>query len=354
MKRRGFLALPLGLALPVRAADYAVVRRETQLVFPRDHGAHPAQRTEWWYVTGWVRTRDGRDLGVQVTFFRHRPGIAEDVASRFAARQLIFAHAAIADPALGRLRHDQRVARAAFDLAGTAEETTRVWIDDWSLALDGGDRYVVRLTAREFIFALEFAATQPLLLQGEQGFSRKGPEPAQASHYYSRPHLRVSGNVTVGKHAIDVSGNAWLDHEWSSEYMAKGAVGWDWIGINLDDGGALMAFRMRDASDGTVWAGGTSRDREGRVRTFARDEVGFVRRRTWQSPRTSVVYPVAMDVRTPSGNFAITPLMDDQELDSRVSTGTLYWEGAVELSRDGKRVGRGYLELTGYGGALKI
>ena len=145
-------------------------------MFPRDHGSHPDFRNEWWYVTGLVRDANGRELGVQVTFFRNRPGVAEGTASRFAPRQLMFAHAAIADPAHGRLRHDQRAERAVFDLAGADESTTRAWLRDWSLALVG-DTYVSRIAARDFALDLRFRATQPVLLQGDAGYSRKGPLP---------------------------------------------------------------------------------------------------------------------------------------------------------------------------------
>ena len=225
MKRRAFVALPLAaLSLRASAADFPPAVRGRALVFPRDHGAHPDYRTEWWYATGIVRDGERDELGVQVTFFRSRPGVAEDSPSRFAPRQLVFAHAAVAEARHGRLRHDQRAARAVFDLAGAAESTTRAWIDDWSLALDR-DTYVARIAAREFAFDLRFRATQPVLLQGDAGYSRKGPLPEQASHYYSRPQLDVAGRVEVAGRSREVTGRAWLDHEWSSEYMAAGAVG---------------------------------------------------------------------------------------------------------------------------------
>ena len=175
-----------------RADGYPEVLPGPSLRFPRDHGSHPAYRTEWWYVTGWVRTRDGEPFGVQVTFFRNRPRVAEHIPGNFAPRQLVFAHAALAEPAHGRLRHDQRASRAMFDLAGADETTTRTWIGDWSLALEG-ERYVARIAARDFSLDLAFDATQPILLQGQQGYSRKGPELRQASWYYSRPQLAVRG-----------------------------------------------------------------------------------------------------------------------------------------------------------------
>ena len=354
MRRRTFLGVPLLMAAPLaRSVEYSVVIPGRPLAFPRDHGSHPAFRNEWWYVTGTVSDASDRELGVQVTFFRNRPGIAEASASRFAPRQLVFAHAALADPAHGRLRHDQRAERVAFELSGASESTTRVWLRDWSLQLSD-DTYVARIAARDFSLDLRFRAMQPVLVQGERGYSRKGPLPAQASYYYSRPQLEVSGRVGVAGGTREVRGHAWLDHEWSSEVMAAEAVGWDWIGVNLDDGGALMAFRMRDRAGGALWAGGIWRSASGASETFTPEDVRFSPRRMWTSPRTSITYPVAFDVHARGIDYAITPLLDDQELDSRASTGTIYWEGAVRLSQSGRLVGRGYLELTGYGGALKL
>ncbi|HZP86866.1 MAG TPA: carotenoid 1,2-hydratase [Burkholderiales bacterium] len=353
MKRRRFLlGVPLMLLTGRGGATYPPVRTRTMLRFPRDHGAHPDYRTEWWYITGWLKDTRGRDYGVQVTFFRNRPKVQEDNPSAFAPRQLLFAHAAIADPRLGRLRADERVARAGFGLARFSETTTEVAIDDWSLRLEG-DTYRARIVAREFEFDLAFRVTQPILLQGIAGFSRKGPRPAQASYYYSRPHLALSGRLQLDE-SLSVQGEAWLDHEWSSEYLAREASGWDWTGINLNDGGALMAFRIRGRDGGIVWAGGTYRDGRARVSTYRPSEIVFAPLRRWRSPRSGVEYPVAMAVDASGLRLTLEPLMDDQELDSRASTGTIYWEGAVRARREGVEVGRGYLELTGYWQAMKL
>ncbi|HEX3137707.1 MAG TPA: carotenoid 1,2-hydratase, partial [Casimicrobiaceae bacterium] len=155
MRRRRFLASPLVLlaAGALAADDYPRVVTGLAIGFPRDAGAHPAFRSEWWYITGWVRDADANRFGIQVTFFRNRPRVAESNPSAFAPRQLLFAHAAIADPRHGRLRHDQRAARAGFELAGAAEDTTAAWIDDWSLKL-AGDVYVAAIAARDFRFEL--------------------------------------------------------------------------------------------------------------------------------------------------------------------------------------------------------
>ncbi len=353
--RRRALALLAGLAAgPARAAvAYPRLDAPVSLVFPRDHGAHPRWRTEWWYVTGWLADEAGSGLGVQVTFFRNRPGLQESNPSRFAPSQLLFAHAALAEPAHGRLRHDQRAARAGFGLAEAREGNTDLRLDGWTLVLEGGT-YRARVIARDFALDLAFRAPGAPLLQGDRGFSRKGPRPGQASHYYSRPHLAVAGSVESGGRRRTVRGTAWLDHEWSSEILDGQAQGWDWTGINLDDGRALMAFRMRGRDGGVRWAGGGLGDPGGSLRALAPDEVRMEPVRTWTSPRTGVTWPVAMRVRAAGEDLILEPLMDDQELDSRASVGMIYWEGAVRALRDGREVGRGYLELTGYGSPVRL
>lgn len=355
MKRRRFLASTCLLVAPAAAAsdDYPAVVPGQALQFPRDFGSHPDFRLEWWYLTAWLSAPSGEAYGMQITFFRNRPQVAETNASRFAPRQLLFAHAAIADRALGRLRYDQRAAREGFGLAGAAEGSTEVWIDDWSLRRSAGT-YRARITARDFSFDLRFTPTQAILLEGDAGFSRKGPGPRQASAYYSEPHLAVSGHMTSGERDVTVTGTAWLDHEWSSEVIAAQASGWDWAGINLHDGAACMAFRMRDHAGGALWAGGSMRAADGQLRVLAPDEVRFLPQRQWRSPRSGVAYPVAVMVEAAAASYALEPLFDDQELDARASTGGIYWEGAVRAAQAGREVGRGYLELTGYGTPLKL
>jgi predicted secreted hydrolase len=319
VRRREFLSL----------AAVSFVKPRPTFSFPRDHGAHPDFRTEWWYVTGWL---DGA-VGFQVTFFRFRPDGDEANPSAFNPRRVLVAHAALADPKRGRLLHEERAARAGFSLAEAEESHTSVWIDDWRLEQQG-DRYHARIPGKELDIDLSFIARQTVL-QGEQGFSRKGLRPQEASYYYSRPHLEVAGKVN-GK---EVKGSAWLDHEWSSAYLAPEAAGWDWCGINLFDGGSLMAFRMRKKGGGIYYADrGTS----------------FEVLRTWKSPRTGVEYPVSLLVKKGKHELRLEPLMDDQELDARASTGTIYWEGAVRAFDGAKEVGRGYLELTGYWKPMKL
>jgi predicted secreted hydrolase len=345
---------------------YPVVRRGVPLVFPRDFGAHPEYRTEWWYVTGWLQVQGAAHakappLGFQVTFFRSRPQVDTRNPSRFAARELVLAHIGLSDERQRTLAHDQRTARAGFDLAGSSTTDTDVWIDDWRFSrrpsAAGASRYIASIPGNRLGFQLQLDSTQPLLLHGDAGFSQKGPVARQASYYYTQPHLAVSGRVVRDSVPLEVTGRAWLDHEWSSEILADGATGWDWIGINLDDGGALMAFRIRDRNGKTVYASGTLRTGAGggtpRLRTFDPRSVVFEPQRTWRSARTGATWPVGMRVTVGAdGPDALTldleAMFDDQELDARTSTGIVYWEGAVTARQQGRILGRGYLELTGY------
>ena len=345
----GMLACPL-----VQAAPLA-------LQFPRDLGSHPDHGIEWWYITGYATA--GRALyGFQITFFRSRVPGTQDLRSRLAAKQVFMAHAAITDLAAKQLHSDQRIARAAqgdlrggLEQAGASLHDTQVRCGTWTLQRQEG-RYVSDVQAQNFALQLNFTPTQARLLQGEQGWSRKGPLPHEASYYYSEPQLQVQGRLQVGGKWLEVQGDsrAWLDHEWSNNLMPSQAVGWDWIGFNLQDGAALTAFRLRDASGQAIWAGGSYRTASGAHTNFKANDVRFTPRRTWTSPSTTASYPVAWTVQTPAGEFMVEAMLDAQELDSR-RIGLVYWEGLSELKDgQGRVLGRGYLEMTGYAGALKL
>jgi predicted secreted hydrolase len=342
-------------AAPTSAAPtFAAVTPNRAMEFPGDYGSHPDFRTEWWYVTGWLTTQAGESLGFQITFFRTKPGIEEGNPSSFAPRQLLIAHCALSDPKRGRLWQDQRIRRAGLGLAEAAVGDANIRIDRWTLERDATGRYAAAIDAEDFSIHVELTGTQPVLLNGNSGVSRKGPAPQAASYYYSLPHMAVAGTISRNGSADPVSGEAWFDHEWSSEYLDAQAVGWDWIGINLSDGAALMAFRIRGLNGEARWAGGTLRSADGKARILDPGEVAFAPKRVWRSPRTGTSYPVEWHVRAGSREFDLEPLLDDQENDTRLSTGAVYWEGAVSAHEQGRLVGRGYLELTGYGERLRL
>ncbi len=341
--------------------EFAAVTPDHAIALPQDSGAHAGFRTEWWYATGWLTTPDNRPLGFQITFFRSATGHDDADPSAFAPAQLIIAHAALSDPALGHLAHDQRIARQGFGLAYAKPANTDVKLDAWKMIRAADGHYDVSVDANGFSLHLVLTPTQAPLIQGERGYSRKGPRPEQASYYYSEPQLRVTGSVVrpvaagnVSHGETAVTGMAWLDHEWSSTLLDADAVGWDWLGANLHDGSALMAFKVRSRDGHAVWTHAVLRKPDGKVTTFGAREVDFTPLRTWRSPRTNTSYPVSMTVKTGALKWRLDPLMDDQELDSRQSTGTMYWEGAVRVSRAGVEVGRAYLELTGYAKAVRL
>jgi predicted secreted hydrolase len=342
-------ALLLALLAPLLlAADFAAVRPGVALRFPADHGAHPDFRTEWWYVTGLLDV-DGRNQGFQITFFRTKPAPTAAGLSRFAPRQVIFGHAAVTDPTRKRLLHSTRIARAGFGLAEAKIGDMDVVLDDWRLWRGRDGRLYAKVSGDGFALDLAFTPTQTVILQGRSGYSQKGPSPSEASHYYSWPQLAVAGKLNHRP----VTGRAWLDREWSSTLMNPRAVGWDWLGLNLDDGGALTLFRMRDGRGGRLWAGGSHRTKDGKLSIFNPMDVRWQAAGWWQSPRSKARWPVqpVVDYRL-NGRWqrlSVRPLLQDQELDSRSGGGPLYWEGAVKVPG-----GRGYLELTGYGTALRM
>lgn len=354
----------------VRAAEAVAgsddaVRPGRPIVFARDHGAHLDSRIEWWYVTGWLGTGAATPThGFQVTFFRHRTGLAEGVDGRFAARHVLMAHGAVTDLQRRTHRHAQGVARwsGAPDLTlrdRAALHDADVSLGPWQLKRADADAvttWLARIDDTSWSLALRLRRTQPVLLQGDAGYSRKGPGAGQASHYYSEPQLEVAAELVIdGRKVPSVFGRAWLDHEWSDTLLHPDAVGWDWMGINLDDGSALTAFVLRRADGSALWAGGSVRAKGGAVRAFSSDEVTFTPGKTWRSPATGAVYPMQWTVQCPAGRFALQSVLEAQEIDARASTGTVYWEGLSSLhDARGTRVGWGYLEMTGYAGRLRF
>ena len=332
-----------------------------KLVFPRDFGAHPDYRTEWWYMTGWLG--EGADrLGFQVTFFRSRTQHPESNPSRFAPRQLLFAHAALALPSEGQLLYAEVAGRAGPAGASFGTADTALALSGWSLQRTADDHYKTLILADHFTLELDaFTALVPVL-RGEDGYSLKAPSSQFASYYYSRPQLNVAARVTLKKSAggrrrpeqqLSLSGSAWLDHEWSSSLLMAGAVGWDWIGINLLDGSSLMAFRMRDAEKNTLFSVWDWRGARGQV-IERRQDVSWQPLGQWRSPRSLVTYPERLQLLVAGRTLTLQPLMPDQEVNAQASTGGFYYEGAVELTENGRVLGRGYLELTGYGAPVAL
>ncbi|MCA8941501.1 MAG: carotenoid 1,2-hydratase [Planctomycetes bacterium] len=335
------------------AADDAGFERATEpreFSFPVDHGPHPAFRTEWWYVTGNLETADRRRFGYQLTIFRN--ALRAEIPAResaWATRDVWFAHFGLTDVADGRMHDEERFSRGALGLAGARPDPFRVWLEDWEFTSLGEGFFplAVRARADGFAIDLELRSTRPLVLQGEEGLSRKSSQPGNASYYYSFTRIESSGTVRIGETGFAVTGSSWLDREWSTSALGPDQRGWDWFALQLDDGRDVMFYRLRSkdgrpdpASAGTLVAA------DGTHRTLGVDDVQLEVEATWPSPR-GPVYPSQWRLRVPGADLdlRVRPVLADQEHDFVVR----YWEGAVDvLDRSGRRVGVGYVELTGY------
>jgi predicted secreted hydrolase len=327
--------------------------------FPADHGPHDDFRTEWWYATGNLTSAGDRDFGFQLTMFRSALAPrAPATESEWGTNQAYMAHFAVTDVARREFAAFERFARGAVGLAGATAEPLRVWLEDWALEGAPSSTFPLRLRAAEGGIALELALepSKPIVLQGHEGLSQKGPQPGNASYYYSFTRLSASGKLMTPSDTFPVTGTAWLDREWSTSALAEGVVGWDWFALQLDDGWELMIYRLRRA-DGSAdpFSDGALVDPQGqRVPLEWGRGVTLESTGRWTSPVDGAMYPSGWRIRVPGRGWDLTvdPLVPGQELDLAFR----YWEGAVNVRGSGEGgaevQGRGYVELTGYAGAL--
>ncbi len=351
--------LALGLVLSPRD-DFARAIEPRVFEFPRDHGAHPEYKTEWWYFTGNVATEAGRRFGYQLTFFRSAltPDAGERT-SRWAVRDLYLGHVAVTDVTGERFLHDERLSRESLGMAGAREDDLDVWIRDWRARRTEEGTLILRADTERFGLELELrSAKAPVLHGATPGLSLKGPEPGQASYYVTLTRCETRGRLQIGEESFAVSGLSWMDQEFGSSQLAEGQVGWDWFSLQLDDGSELMLYRMRrrDGSFDTT-SSGTAIARDGSTQHLTHSEYSIEATRTWTSPHSGGTYPAAWKIRVPSLDLDldIVPLRADQELSTRGTTGVTYWEGAGRAAgrRGDKPVsGYGYVELVGYAGAF--
>ncbi len=351
---------------PLRAADllvdddapegFARVTGPRDLEFPADHGAHPEYRLEWWYLTGDMRAEaSGERFGFQYTLFRFAlaPPDGDTNAGGWDDRQMYMAHIALTRVATGEHRHAERVTRAGPGLAGAQADPFEAWLHDWRLwSLEPPDLLPISLAARSrdagIALALEFAPGRGPVLHGERGYSRKGRDPGNASHYYSYTRLPTRGTLRWDDVDVDVDGIAWMDREWSTSALDDGVVGWDWLSLRLADGRDLMLGRLRERDGGdSRWSIATLVSADGEARALDAGEWTLAPLAHWTSPATGSRYPVRWRVEVPAERIALTvdAVVEAQELDATVR----YWEGLVDAyDETGEQVGSGYVELTGY------
>jgi predicted secreted hydrolase len=325
-----------------------------RIALPADHASHPDYRLEWWYYTGNLDAADGRRFGYQLTFFRIGIVTAPTTPSVWAVRDLFMAHFAVTDVADGRYVAAEKLNRAGVSWAGARTDSYHVWNEDWSARLDG-DSHMLSAGTTDMGLELRLEPGKAPVLNGVDGYSRKGSEPGNASYYYSLTRMPTRGTIRVGDTRIAVTGTSWMDHELGTSFLEPGQVGWDWFSIQLDDGTDLMLYRIRRADGaGDEHSSGTIVSAAGVARTLGPAAFALERGRVWQSPDTRAGYPVEWDVTLPRERLRLSAraMLDAQEMRGP-SSGVAYWEGAIEVSgvHGGKPVhGRGYLEMTGYGG----
>jgi len=328
--------------------------------FPRDHGAHPEYRTEWWYFTGNLKDQSGNKYGYQLTFFRQglRFTTAER-ANQWSMRDVYIAHFTITDVTKNTFTMDERMSRAGPGLADALTENLKVWLFNWRANMQ---RNTILLEAQntDMQLTLELTLQKPVVFHGDRGFSKKGAGRGQASYYTSFTDLKTTGSIKTRSSGarIQVNGTSWFDHEFGSAQLAQDQEGWDWFGLHLSDGRELMIYLLRK-TDKTlnVESSGTIVEPDGTSQHLKLSDISVAMLDTWKSSRSGGSYPCRWRITIPSEQIDITvaPLVADQELDTRQTTGIIYWEGAV--AGQGTSAGRqvaceGYVELTGYAGSL--
>lgn len=344
-----------------REGDFLSVNGPCELMFPRDHGAHPGYRNEWWYYTGNLATPSGERYGFQLTFFRTQispPGAEKDWPpnpSAWRTKQLFFAHAAFSDLENGRFYHDEKMARGALGLAGAEqrEEITRVFLGTWS-ALLGPEEHRLQVSNGKFAFELFLRPTKPPAAHGLRGYSLKGKKPDSASCYYSFTRLETSGTLTINGKPITVRGTAWMDHEFSSAPLEADLSGWDWFSVQLANNTELMIYLIRNRRGGySPSSSGTLVRSSGKTLHLSKKDFRVEVLDKWESPRSGALYPSRWRIRVfpIQLDLRVVPNLADQELITERTTNVTYWEGSVSVSgslNEKAIAGVGYVEMTGY------
>lgn len=334
-------------------SDFAKADPSVPLVFPRDHGAHEKYRHEWWYVSGNLQTRQGERFGYQLTFFRLATSPQKkQSASAWNSNQVYMAHFAVTDSKRKKFYSFERFNRHALGLAGAHSQPFKVWLDNWQLASTGESLFPLRVLARAdgVSVDLKLTAARGPVLQGQSGFSQKGPEQGNASHYYSFTRVPSSGLIHLGQQVHEVQGNSWIDREWGSSMLADKARGWDWFALQLDDGTDMMFYRLRKM-DGSAapWSQGLLLSADGQRQHLALDQLNLSTLSWWKSPTSGICYPTSWRMQLAEKDLVllVKPVLENQELEHAF----VYWEGAVDVTgTSGKSAvkGMGYMELTGY------
>jgi predicted secreted hydrolase len=326
--------------------------------FPRDHGAHPEYKTEWWYYVGHLQAASGESFGYQLTFFRAALRKPDPQArSAWSLHTVYFAHLALTDPLPRTFAFREKAGRGALGLSGAVAGTLKVWIDDWQAELQG-EEFHLKAQDRGLGLDLILKPMKPPALHGDGGYSRKSAKSDAASYYYSLPRLDTRGTITMDGRRLAVTGTSWMDHEFFSQAMAPNLSGWDWFSLQLEGGFEVMLYLLRQ-QDGSVdpASAGTLIDPQGRTRHLNLADFTVKPIGAWTSPHTRAKYPAGWEIIIPGAGYrlTLTPTLPDQEIRSQAPAKVTYWEGQVKIEgfKNGAPVaGLGYAELTGYAGGL--
>ncbi len=317
------------------AEGFDVPRPGYQFTFPADHGPHPSFRIEWWYLTANLKDTEGRDYGIQWTLFRSALKPFERMG--WQSPQIWMGHAALTTPDSHHFA--ERLSRGGVGQAGVTAAPFEAWIDNWHMRGDTFEDLSLRATGADFGYDLSLKANGPLVFHGDTGYSVKSSD-GQASYYYSQPRYAVSGVLHLPDRHVAVTGEGWLDREWSSQPLAADQSGWDWFSLGFDTGAKLMAFRLRGARG--QFTAATWIDADGTSQSLPDGTVRVTPLETHQTAGREI--PTKWSVSVPGRDLAIT--LDALNPDAWMGTRFAYWEGPVTVS--GSHTGRGYLEMTGY------
>ena len=346
-----WLAAALGMLQPA-AGQYRTALPGYRFEFPRDHFNHPDFQTEWWYYTGNVKSGDGHRFGFELTFFRQAVSRDQSQAAVWDVRDLYLAHFALSDLGGQHFYRQERLNRAGPGLAGVNENAGRIWNGNWEIQWNGQDQKL-QAVADQFRMRLQLHPEKPPTIHGEKGVSQKAE--GRASYYISLTRLATKGEIDLHGKPFEVSGFAWMDHEFFTHQLLSNQVGWDWLSLQLQDDTELMLFHIR-RGDGSIdpFSAGTFIDEQGRsthlrASDFTLEPFG----ETWKSPNTQAIYPIRWRIAVPKlgVEMEVSTLVPSQELPGTAKFVPTYWEGAITLAghrRESALSGAGYLEMTGY------
>ena len=351
----GSVALCLGIVSLLAAQSvYRTALPGYQYSFPRDHFNHPDFQTEWWYYTGNVKSTTGHAFGFQMTFFREGVNRSLRKDSPWVLDDLYLAHLALSDIDNQNFYHRERLNRAGPGIAGVDGDSGHIWNGNWQVQWHG-NRQDLEAVADIFTVRLTLDARKPPVVHGLNGISQKAKGAGHASHYLSLTRLAAAGSIELNGKVFAVEGTAWMDHEFFTQQLDAGQIGWDWLSLQLDDNTELMVYRLRK-KDGTIdsYSSGTYIDADGKSRhLFAADFVLEPLAKRWTSPESGAAYPIHWHVKVSSlgVDLDVTTPLARQEMTGTSRLAPTYWEGAIQFAGTRGRspvAGVGYLEMTGY------